>query len=66
MISLLPGHSRRRGSGPPWAAGYAQSRLAPDLFILDDGMQHLAVRRDLDLVLLRPEDLRGSRLRAIE
>lgn len=29
----------------------------PDLFVLDDGFQHRAVQRDLDLVLLRPEDL---------
>ncbi len=29
----------------------------PDLFLLDDGFQHLAVKRDIDLVLLRPEDL---------
>lgn len=29
----------------------------PDLFILDDGFQHIAVQRDLDLVLLKPKDL---------
>ena len=29
----------------------------PDLFVLDDGFQHRAVKRDLDLVLLRPADL---------
>jgi tetraacyldisaccharide 4'-kinase len=58
-IPVVVDPNRRR------AAGYAQSRLAPDLFILDDGMQHLAVRRDLDLVLLRPEDLRGQWNRVI-
>lgn len=36
---------------------YALRCLSPDLFVLDDGFQHLAVRRDLDLVLLRPDDL---------
>lgn len=36
---------------------YALRCLSPDLFILDDGFQHLSLRRDLDLVLLRPEDL---------
>ncbi len=30
---------------------------APGLFILDDGFQHLAVHRDLDLVLLHPNDV---------
>ncbi len=35
-----------------WAAG-----LHPDLFVLDDGMQHLSVRRDINLVLLRESDL---------
>lgn len=39
------------------AARYAEQYLSPDLLILDDGMQHLAVRRSADLVLLRPDDL---------
>ncbi len=39
------------------AARYAENNLEPDLLLLDDGMQHLAVARDLDLVLLRPADL---------
>jgi len=29
----------------------------PDLYLLDDGFQHLAIKRDLDLLLLRREDL---------
>ena len=37
---------------------WAEERLHPDLFVLDDGFQHVKVRRDLDLVLLRPDDLR--------
>ncbi len=32
-------------------------RLKPDLLVLDDGFQHLAVERDMNLVLLRAEDL---------
>lgn len=43
---------KRIRSGP-WV--WKQGR--PDLFILDDGFQHLAVIRDLNLVLLLPEDL---------
>lgn len=39
------------------AAAFAEKALKPDLFILDDGMQHLAVQRHADLVLLRPQDL---------
>lgn len=29
----------------------------PDVIFLDDGMQHLAVSRDVEIVMLRPEDL---------
>jgi tetraacyldisaccharide 4'-kinase len=47
------------------AARLAEQRLLPDLMILDDGMQHLAVRRDVDIVLLRPEDLREDWNRVI-
>lgn len=47
------------------SARYAAEHLAPDLMILDDGMQHLAVKRDLDLVLLRPDDLEGDWNRVI-
>jgi tetraacyldisaccharide 4'-kinase len=39
------------------SALYAQRTLNPDLFIMDDGMQHLGMGRHADIVLLRPEDL---------
>jgi len=39
------------------AAKYATDIVHPDLFILDDGMQHIALQRDLELIVLRPEDL---------
>ena len=39
------------------SAVFAERRFSPDIIILDDGMQHLAVARDTDIVLLRPEDL---------
>jgi len=42
---------RRRGG--QWAA----QTLHPGLFVLDDGYQHLALARDLDLCLLRTADL---------
>ncbi len=39
------------------AGRWLESKEQPDVFVLDDGFQHLGVHRDLDLVLLRPEDL---------
>ena len=39
------------------AAAWAEENAAPELFLLDDGMQHLAIERDLDIVLLTPSDL---------
>ena len=39
------------------AAAWADEHVNPQLFLLDDGMQHLAIERDLDLVLLTPNDL---------
>ena len=47
------------------AARLAEQTLNPDLLVLDDGFQHLAVKRHLNLVLLRPEDLREEWNRVI-
>lgn len=47
------------------AGHWAEARLVPHLYLLDDGFQHLAVRRDLDIVVLRPSDLAGEWGRAI-
>ena len=47
------------------AAALAVERLRPELMVLDDGFQHVAVKRNLDLVLLRPEDLRSEWNRVI-
>ncbi len=38
----------------------AMDRFHPDIMILDDGFQHLPLRRDLDLVLLDSEDPIGN------
>lgn len=43
---------KRTRSGP-----WAWDQWRPDLFLLDDGFQHLPVIRDLNLVLLIPADL---------
>ncbi len=50
-IAVLVDPDRRR------SGRYALRCLSPDLMLLDDGFQHLPIQRDLDLVLLRPEDL---------
>jgi tetraacyldisaccharide 4'-kinase len=42
-----------RSRSGPWAV----DQFSPDVILLDDGFQHLAVRRHLDLVLLSPDDL---------
>lgn len=39
------------------AAAFAEDQLAPDLFVMDDGFQHLALKRDLNIVLLTQEDI---------
>lgn len=41
---------------------YAERRFKPQLHILDDGFQHRSLARDLDIVLLSPDDLRDRML----
>lgn len=52
--------SQRTRSGP-----WIWEQWQPDLFLLDDGFQHLPVVRDLDLLLLLPSDLHQDWDRAI-
>ncbi len=42
-----------RVRGGKWAIEY----LKPDVFVLDDGFQHLRIKRDLDIILLSKKDL---------
>ena len=59
-LMLLSRHPQARVIVDPKrtrAARFAEGNLHPDLFLLDDGFQHLAAGRHLNLVLLRPEDL---------
>lgn len=42
---------------PRAALALAQTPDPPDMLVLDDGFQHLAMARDIDLVLLKPADL---------
>lgn len=39
------------------AAAVVEQTICPDLYVLDDAFQHLAIQRDVDLVLLTPQDL---------
>jgi tetraacyldisaccharide 4'-kinase len=47
------------------AGRWAMKQFRPGLVVLDDGFQHMAVKRHLDLVLLRPDDLAGQWNRVI-
>ncbi|WP_338668116.1 tetraacyldisaccharide 4'-kinase [Pseudodesulfovibrio methanolicus] len=47
------------------AGRLAVQKARPELIILDDGFQHMAVQRHVNLVLLRPEDLREGWNRVI-
>lgn len=50
-VTVLVDPDRRR------SGCWAEEQIHPDMFVLDDGFQHVKVRRDLDLVLFRPDDL---------
>jgi tetraacyldisaccharide 4'-kinase len=48
-----------------YAAGvFAEKHFGPQLHLLDDGFQHRALARDLDIVLVTPEDARDRLLPA--
>ena len=52
MASTLPGLMVVTGADRYSAGLLAQERLNPDIFIMDDGYQHLRLRRDLNILLL--------------
>jgi tetraacyldisaccharide 4'-kinase len=52
LASTVPGLMVVVGADRYRAGTLAMDRLAPDLFILDDGFQHLRLARDLDILLL--------------
>ena len=47
------------------AGKLAAETMNPKLYVLDDGFQHLAVKRRVDLVMLRPDDLGSAWNRVI-
>ena len=52
LAGMLPGLIVVIGADRYRAGLHALDRLKPDLFILDDGFQHLKLRRDLNILLL--------------
>lgn len=60
LAETLPGIPVLTGKQRKLTGRYAIDHLAADTIIMDDGFQHLAVRRDLDLVLFNGHALRAS------
>lgn len=52
LASTIPGLMVVTGSDRFTAGMLAMERLAPDVFLLDDGFQHLRLHRDLNILLL--------------
>jgi len=57
LANFFPGASVLVDPKRARAAHFAEKTLAPDLLIMDDGFQHLGLARDLNVLLLTPEDL---------
>ncbi len=60
LADLLPGLIVVMGSDRHRAGSLAMERFKPDFFILDDGFQHLRLKRDLDILLLDGKKPRGN------
>jgi tetraacyldisaccharide 4'-kinase len=60
MAEQLPGVSIITGKKRAVTGKYAVSNYKPDVIILDDGFQHLAVKRELDIVLFNSSGLLGN------
>lgn len=60
MAETLPGISVLTGIVRALPCRHAVHTLGCNILLLDDGFQHLAVKRDLDLVLFSAESLAGN------
>jgi tetraacyldisaccharide 4'-kinase len=60
LAESLPGVPVVTGVRRVLAAQYAVEQLGAEVIVLDDGFQHLALRRDLDLVLFKGPDFLGN------
>lgn len=58
LARQLPGCAVLVSSNRYLAGALAERQLGCTVHVLDDGFQHLQLARDLDLVVIRPEDLR--------
>jgi tetraacyldisaccharide 4'-kinase len=52
LAATVPGLMVVMGADRYRAGMLAMERLSPDIFLLDDGFQHLRLRRDLDILLV--------------
>lgn len=59
MAESLPGTVVATGVKRSVVAEYAVNKLGADVIILDDGFQHMALQRDLDLVLFKAPGFLG-------
>ncbi len=60
LADKLPGVPVVTGPNKRLAAEYAVIHFNPGLVIVDDGFQHLALRRDLDMVLFKVDSFLGN------
>lgn len=60
LAEALPGVVVATGVRRSRVAHFVSTELGVDFIILDDGFQHLGVRRDLDLVLFKGPDYLGN------
>ncbi|MDF1577438.1 MAG: tetraacyldisaccharide 4'-kinase [Desulfurivibrionaceae bacterium] len=60
MAENLPGVIVATGVNRAAAADFAVRELGADIIVLDDGFQHLGLRRDLDLVLFKAPVFMGN------
>ncbi len=60
MAETLPGVAVVTGVKRAVVADFAVKELGADVIILDDGFQHMALQRDLDLVLFKAPGFMGS------
>ncbi|NTV13770.1 MAG: tetraacyldisaccharide 4'-kinase [Desulfobulbaceae bacterium] len=60
LAESLPGVAVVTGVRRALAARYAIERLGAEVIVLDDGFQHLALHRDLDLVLFKGPAFLGN------
>ncbi len=60
LAQSLPGVPVLTGSRRIFPCAEAIARFSSDILILDDGFQHLSVKRDIDLVLFDATELAGN------